>query len=370
MEGVAYLEKNAMRRLLVLSLFMLPWLANAALPLDRIKLPEGFRISLVSDEVPNAREMTWGEGGTLFVGSNAAGKVYALDPASGKVRTIASGLQLPVGVAYKDGDLFISAVSRILRLRDIESQLDSPPKPEVVYADFPRKTHHGWKFIAFGPDGKLYVPVGAPCNLCDEDPDLYAAIHRMNPDGSGLELVARGVRNTVGFDWHPRTGELWFSDNGRDLMGDDVPDCELNRLTEPGGHFGFPYCHAGDVVDPEFSKRPCNEFIAPVAKLGPHVAPLGLRFYTGEQFPEEYRNNLFIAEHGSWNRSEKIGYRIKRVELNEDGSLKRQSVFAEGWLEKGSVWGRPADVLVTPDGALLVSDDEAGAIYRIDYVGS
>jgi glucose/arabinose dehydrogenase len=353
----------------MLCLLLLSGVADAALPLERIRLPEGFRITLVSDQVPDAREMAWGERGTLFVGSNAAGKVYALDPASGKLRTIASDLQLPVGVAYKDGDLYVSAVSRILRLRDIESRLDSPPRPEVVYADLPRETHHGWKFIAFGPDGKLYVPIGAPCNICDEDPDLYAAIHRMNADGSGMELVARGVRNTVGFDWHPQTGELWFTDNGRDLMGDDVPDCELNRLEKVGQHFGFPYCHAGDVADPKFSQRPCSEFVAPVVKLGPHVAPLGVRFYTGEQFPAEYRNNLFIAEHGSWNRSEKIGYRIKRVELNPDGSLKRQSVFAEGWLEDGDVWGRPADVLVTPDGALLVSDDYAGAIYRIDYVG-
>ncbi|MDE3739228.1 MULTISPECIES: sorbosone dehydrogenase family protein [Pseudomonas] len=359
-----------MCRLLMLTFLLLPGLAIAALPLDRIRLPEGFRITLLSDQVANAREMVWGERGTLFVGSNAAGKVYALEPSSGKVRTVASGLQLPVGVAYKEGDLYVSAVSRILRLRDIESRLDAPPKPEVVYADLPRETHHGWKFIAFGPDGKLYVPVGAPCNVCNENPDLYAAIHRMNADGSDMELVARGVRNTVGFDWHPQTGELWFSDNGRDLMGDDVPDCELNRLEKAGQHFGFPFCHAGEVPDPEFSQRPCSKFVSPVAKLGPHVAPLGLRFYTGSQFPAEYRNNLFIAEHGSWNRSEKIGYRIKRVELNPDGSLKRQSVFAEGWLEDGEVWGRPADVLVTPDGALLVSDDHAGAIYRIDYVGN
>ncbi|MDH4570422.1 sorbosone dehydrogenase family protein [Pseudomonas sp. BN414] len=358
-----------MCRLLLPLLLLLPGLANAALPLERIRLPEGFRIALVSDQVPNAREMAWGDRGTLFVGSNSAGKVYALQPASGEVRAIASGLQLPVGVAYKEGDLYISAVSKILRLRDIESRLDSPPDAEVVYSKLPHDTHHGWKFIAFGPDGKLYVPVGAPCNVCDEDPDTYAAIHRMNADGSGLELVARGVRNTVGFDWHPQTGELWFSENGRDLMGDDVPDCELNRLEKLGQHFGFPYCHAGDVADPKFSQRPCSEFVAPVAKLGPHVAPLGMRFYTGSQFPAEYRNNLFIAEHGSWNRSEKIGYRIKRVELNPDGSLKRQSVFAEGWLKDGDVWGRPADVLVAPDGALLVSDDEAGAIYRIEYVG-
>lgn len=358
-----------MRRLLALLLFM-PLLAQAQLPLDRIRLPPGFRIEVLSDRLPSAREMAWGAKGTLFVGSNAAGKVYALDTNSGRVRTLASGLQMPVGVAFHKGDLYVSAISRILRLRDIETHLDAPPQPEQVGPAFPAETHHGWKFIAFGPDGKLYVPVGAPCNICERDPDRYAALHRMNPDGSDLERVARGIRNTVGFDWHPKTGELWFSDNGRDLLGDDTPDCELNRITAPNQHFGFPYCHAGNVADPEFGTRPCEDFVAPVARLGPHVAPLGLRFYTGGQFPAEYRDNLFIAEHGSWNRSEKIGYRIKRVELNEDGSLKRQSVFAEGWLEDGEVWGRPADVLVAPDGSLLVSDDQAGAIYRISYEGS
>ncbi|MGH8354572.1 MAG: PQQ-dependent sugar dehydrogenase [Pseudomonas sp.] len=356
-------------RLLVL-LLLLPALAWAGLPLEQIRLPPGFRISLLSDRVPNARAMTWGARGTLFVGSMRAGKVYALEPASGRVWVIASGLKMPVGVAFRDRDLYVSAVSRILVLRDIESQLDDPPAPVVLTSSFPSESHHGWKFIAFGPDGKLYVPVGAPCNSCLADPLQYAIIQRLNPDGSGLELVARGVRNTVGFDWHPQTGELWFSDNGRDWLGDDRPDCELNRVTRLNQHFGFPYCHAGDIVDPEFGQRPCRDFVPPVAKLGPHVAPLGLRFYRGAQFPAEYQGNIFIAEHGSWNRSEKIGYRVKRVELNEDGSLKRQSVFAEGWLDaEGEVWGRPVDVLVTPDGALLVSDDLAGAVYRIDYVG-
>lgn len=355
-----------MRRLIPL-LLLAPLLAEARLPLEQIRLPPGFRIEVLSDQVPNAREMAWGADGTLFVGSNAAGNVYAVDPGNGRARIIAKGLQMPVGVAFHQGDLYVSAVSRILRLRDIESRLDAPPSPEQVGPDFPTETHHGWKFIAFGPDGKLYVPVGAPCNVCERDPDLYAALHRMNPDGSGLELVARGIRNTVGFDWHPKTGELWFSDNGRDLMGDDVPDCELNRISTANPHFGFPYCHAGTVADPQFGGRACSEFVPPVARLGPHVAPLGLRLYTGTQFPAAYRDNLFIAEHGSWNRSQKIGYRIKRVELNGDGSLKRQSVFAEGWLQGQQAWGRPADVLVAPDGSLLVSDDQAGAIYRIRY---
>ncbi|MCY1275954.1 putative membrane-bound dehydrogenase domain protein [compost metagenome] len=339
-----------------------------AAPLDDIRLPQGFRIEVLSDQLPNARAMTWGAKGTLFVGSRNGGKVYALQPESGKVRVIADDLDMPVGVAFQDGDLYVSSVSRIVVLRDIESHLDDPPEPEELPAEFPDETHHGWKFIAFGPDGKLYVPVGAPCNICRPERERYANLQRMNPDGSGREVIAHGIRNTVGFTWHPETGQLWFTDNGRDMLGDDLPGDELNRLGKVGEDFGYPDCHQGDTPDPEFAAKPCSAFTPPVARLGPHVAALGLRFYTGTQFPAEYRNNLFIAEHGSWNRSEKIGYRVSRIELDEDGSLKRQSVFAEGWLGKdGSVSGRPVDVLVAPDGSLLVSDDKAGAIYRISY---
>lgn len=335
--------------------------------LDRIRLPEGFHISLLSDQVPGARAMAWGDKGTLFVGSMGAGKVYAVR-SNGKVSEVAENLQMPVGVAFRDGDLYVSTVSHVVVLRDIENHLDSPPKPEALPAQFPTETAHGWKFIAFGPDGKLYVPVGAPCNICRPDRERYANLQRMNPDGSDREVVAYGVRNTVGFTWHPQTHQLWFTDNGRDMLGDDQPDDELNKVSRVGEDFGFPDCHQGDIADPEEGKTPCSAFTPPVARLGPHVAALGLRFYTGTQFPPEYRNNLFIAEHGSWNRSQKIGYRVARVELNEDGSLKRKSVFAEGWLDQGGkVHGRPVDVLMAPDGALLVSDDQAGAIYRIRY---
>lgn len=333
---------------------------------DHIRLPDGFRISVFTDQVPGARAMAWGEHGNLFVGSMSAGKVYAVRP-DGRVSVIAENLQMPVGVAFRDGDLYVSAVSRIMVLRSIEENLDSPPKPEVLPAQFPTETAHGWKFIAFGPDGKLYVPVGAPCNICRPDRERYANLQRMNPDGSAREVVAYGIRNTVGFAWHPQTQQLWFTDNGRDMLGDDEPNDELNKISRIGEDFGYPDCHQGDIADPEQGKTPCSAFTPPVAKLGPHVAALGLRFYTGEQFPPEYRNNLFIAEHGSWNRTQKIGYRVARVELNEDGTLKRQSVFAEGWLDNGKVHGRPVDVLVAPDGALLVSDDQAGAIYRIGY---
>lgn len=350
--------------------------AVAAPPVDQIKLPPGFRIEVLSDKVPGARGMTLSPQGTLYVGSRGEGKVYALasplapDP---KVRVVATGLTMPVGVAFRDGSLYASSTSRIVRLDDIEARLqaspDMPPKPVTVNDSFPTETHHGWKFIAFGPDGYLYVPVGAPCNVCARDENRYANIMKMKPDGSDLQVVAKGVRNTVGFAWHPSTQELWFTDNGRDWLGDDQPDDELNRMTQPGQHFGFPYCHAGDVADPEFGKqRACPAFVPPVARLGAHVAALGMRFYTGNQFPAEYRqNNIFIAEHGSWNRSERSGYRIVRVVVDDNGRAVRQEVFAEGWLRNGSPWGRPVDVQVAPDGSLLVSDDMADAVYRIRY---
>ena len=346
------------------------------LPLDSIRLPAGFSIELVA-RVPNARAMAWGAGGTLFVGSRTDGRVHALTwPGPGLVGTprvwvVASGLAMPSGIAFRDGALYVAAVDRILRYDDIERRLDSPPAPSVVTDRYPSDRHHGWKFIAFGPDGKLYVPVGAPCNICEPDPDRYALISRIGADGSGYEVVARGVRNSVGFDFHPATGELWFTDNGRDWLGDDSPPDELNRVTRVGQHFGYPYCHGGTIADPQFGgRRPCRDFVAPVQNLGPHVAGLGMRFYTGTQFPAAYRHQVFIAEHGSWNRSSRIGYRVTLVRLDAAGRTVGYETFAEGWLDHGSVWGRPADVIVAPDGSLLVSDDHAGAIYRIRYSGN
>jgi glucose/arabinose dehydrogenase len=289
--------------------------------------------------------------------------------APAEVLTLTSGLHLPVGVAFHRGALYVSAVDRILRFDDIESRLANPPKPVVVSDHFPKQGQHGWKFIAFGPDGKLYVPVGAPCNICEPDPDRSAVIMRMNADGSGLETFARGIRNTVGFDWDPRTRELWFTDNGRDWLGDDSPPDELNHAPKSGLHFGYPYCHGGTIADPEYGRRrPCADFTPPVQNLGPHVASLGMRFYTGTQFPARYRNQIFIAEHGSWNRSKKIGYRVSLVRV-EEGKAVAYEPFATGWLQGESAWGRPVDVLVMPDGSLLVSDDHAGAIYRIAYRG-
>jgi len=345
--------------------------ASDNLPTDKITLPAGFEIKLYA-QVPNARSMTLSPNGTLFVGNRSGGKVSAIQTRNEgtQIKTplvIAERLNMPNGVAVKDGALYVAEINRVLRYDDIEARLKNPPQPVVVNDRLPRDRQHGWKFIAFGPDGDLYVPVGAPCNICEPDADRYAALMRMKPDGSNLEVFARGIRNTVGFDWHPQTKELWFTDNGRDRLGDNIPPDELNHASKPGLHFGYPYCHGGDIPDPEYGKKkPCNEFTPPAQTLGPHVAALGMRFYTGSMFPSEYRNQIFIAEHGSWNRSTPIGYRVMVVELKGNQAVSYRP-FAQGWLQGNRAWGRPVDVLVMPDGALLVSDDEAGAIYRITY---
>lgn len=334
--------------------------------LSRIKLPSGFKIEVYASDLEGARQMALSPSGVLFVGSRDAGKVYAV---KGKQKfTLAQGLSMPVGVAYHKGDLYISAVSRILKIKDVEKKLERSPQVSVVYNRFPTDEHHGWKYIGIGPDNKLYVPVGAPCNVCLQENPIYATIGRLNLDGSGFEIVAHGVRNTVGFAWHPLTKKLWFTDNGRDLMGDDQPPCELNRLDKIGEHFGFPYCHGGQIADDKFQARKCAEFKPPVQNLGPHVAALGMKFYTGQMFPPEYRNQVFIAEHGSWNRSKKIGYRVTQVKLSGERAVEYKP-FAYGWLDESSqkVSGRPVDLLVMPDGSMLVSDDAAGAVYRISY---
>lgn len=349
----------------------LPW---PGIHLERIQLPEGFEIAVYADAVPGARSMTFGEQGTLFVGTRGEGNVYALRDADGDGRaekkwTIARGLDQPNGVAFREGALYVAEVSRVLRFDRIEASLDAPPKPVVVHGGLPKERAHGWKFIAFGPDGLLYVPVGAPGNIVlrTDDP-RFASILRETEDRGSLEVFASGVRNTVGFAWHPQTKELWFTDNGRDRMGDDVPPDELNRAPAPGLHFGYPYVHGRGVVDPEFgARRPKDlETVAPEIELGPHVAALGMRFYTGTMFPEAYRGQIFIAEHGSWNRTIPLGYRVMLVTLRE-GRAVSYEVFAQGWLAGPTAWGRPVDVQVAPDGALLVSDDRAGAIYRIAY---
>jgi glucose/arabinose dehydrogenase len=340
-------------------------------PLERLKLPPGFKISVFAERVANPRALALGANGTVFVGTRSAGNVYALrdkdgDGVADETFTLARGLRMPSGVAFRDGALYVAEVHRILRFGGIEGQLQKPAQPTVVFDKLPKETHHGWKFIAFGPDGLLYIPVGAPCNVCDPG-DPYAAITRLDVASGKFEVFARGVRNSVGFDWHPESKSLWFSDNGRDMLGDDVPSCELNHAPKAGIHFGFPYCHQGDVADPEFGKaRKCEEFTPPALKVGPHVAPLGVRFYTGKMFPAEYQNRAFIALHGSWNRSEKSGYKVMTATIR-DGKVEKYEPFVEGWLQGQSNWGRPVDMLVLPDGSMLLSDDGADVIYRITY---
>ena len=348
---------------------------NSDFPFSTIKLPKGFKIELFAKDVVNARSMDLSPNGTLFVGTRDEGNVYALRDTDGDNKvdeqyTLLTEGNMPNGVAFKDGDLYIAEVNRILKLENIEENLKNPPKPVVVFDKYPEETHHGWKYIAFGPDEKLYVPVGAPCNVCEEEKDVYATITRLNADGTGMEIVQNGIRNTVGFTWHPETKDLWFTDNGRDMMGDDIPACELNHATAEGMHFGFPYCHQGDLPDPKFGEgKNCADYTAPVQKLGAHVAPLGIEFVTSEKFPTEYKNQVLFAEHGSWNRSKKSGYRVMMVTLDENGNSTGYKPFAEGWLDSESddVWGRPVDLEFMPDGSMLISDDFADAIYRVSY---
>jgi glucose/arabinose dehydrogenase len=347
---------------------------NEQYGLDKIQLPPGFSIAVFA-RVPNARSMCHSPNGTVFVGNREEDNVYAVtdtdkDGKGDHVYTIAKNLNMPCGVAFRNGSLYVAEVNRILRYDGIEARLNNPPQPSIVFDKYPEDAQHGWKFIAFGPDDKLYIPVGAPCNICQPKDSVYATITRINPDGSGLEIFSKGVRNSVGFAWHPDTKELWFTENGRDQMGDDVPNCELNHAPRKGMHFGYPYCHQGNIPDPQFGKgENCADYTPPVQFLGPHVAPLGMRFYNGSMFPDEYKNKIFIAQHGSWNRSVPIGYRIMMATLEGNKVIKYEP-FASGWLQGINVLGRPVDVEVAPDGALLVSDDKNGLIYRIAYISN
>lgn len=348
-----------------------PLATELGIPIERINLPKGYKIMIAAHEVENARQLEYSPTGTLFVGSRRAGNVYALRDTDGDYRfeektIIASGLNQPNGVAFHQGDLYVAEIGRILKFPDIENNLISNAPFEVVTDLYPEETHHGWKYIAFGPDNKLYVPVGAPCNICESD-SIFASLTKINPDGSGFEIVQYGIRNTVGFTWHPDSEELWFTDNGRDWMGDDLPACELNHAPQNDMHFGYPYCHQGDLLDPDLGDgKSCSDYTAPAQNLGPHVAPLGLEFYTGKLFDAQYKNDVFIAEHGSWNRSAPIGYRVTLVELDAAHEAQSYTVFADGWLnEDGSFFGRPVDLELLPDGSMLVSDDYGGIVYRI-----
>jgi glucose/arabinose dehydrogenase len=352
-------------------------LAAADIPLERLRLPEGFSVALFA-KVENARQMTRSDTGVIYVGSRRAGKVHAVIDRDGDYRAdevllIAEDLTLPSGVTWHDGDLYVGAVSTIYRFPNIDEGLQDTPAPQVLTDSLPTESHHGWKYLKFGPDGMLYLPVGAPCNICEPE-EPFATILRLDvARPEEREIVARGVRNSVGFDWDPATGDLWFTDNGRDHLGDETPSCELNHLTEVGQHFGYPYFHGDDIMDPEFGDADgaVSDYRKPALALGPHVAPLGMSFYRGTQFPERYRGDVLLAEHGSWNRSDEagpIGFRLIHAEADASGEL-HYEVFIDGWLNAdGTRWGRPADVLELPDGSLLIADDEAGAIYRVSYL--
>jgi glucose/arabinose dehydrogenase len=339
------------------------------LPTAKLKLPPGFNIEVYAAGMANARSLALGDKGTVFVGSRLVDKVYGIENKDGKraVKVIASGLYRPNGVAFKDGTLYIAELSKVSKIEKVEDNLDSPPKPVLIYDKLPKDEAHGWKFIAIGPDSKLYVPVGQPGNnvLHDED---HGQIRRMNLDGSGAEVYVRGVRNTVGFDWNPENKQMYFTDNGRDWLSETVPEDELNRVTKQGEHFGAPYCLQGNIIDQELGwGKDCKDYTAPVGLMGPHVAALGMRFYTGSMFPKAYKNAIILARHGSWNKSNKQGGDVVVVKLNKDGTVKSMEPFITGFLEDNKYIGRPVDVMQLKDGSLLVSDDWNGAVYRITY---
>ena len=339
------------------------------LPTAKLKLPPGFNIEVYAAGMANARSLALGDKGTVFVGSRLVDKVYAIANKDGKreVKVLASGLYRPNGVAFKDGTLYIAELSKVSKIDKVEDSLDSPPKPTLIYDKLPKDEAHGWKFIAIGPDNKLYVPVGQPGNnvLHDED---HGQIRRMNLDGSGAEVYVRGVRNTVGFDWNPENKQMYFTDNGRDWLSETVPEDELNRVTKAGEHFGAPYCLQGNIIDQDLGwGKDCKDYTAPVGLLGPHTAALGMRFYTGSMFPKAYKNAIIVARHGSWNKSKKQGGDVVIVKLNKDGSMKSMEPFITGFLEDNKYVGRPVDVMQMKDGSILVSDDWNGAVYRITY---
>jgi glucose/arabinose dehydrogenase len=341
--------------------------------LKQLHLPAGFSISVFADHLPNARSLALGDDGVIYVGTRREGKVYAVQDSNGDGRadknyTLATDLYMPNGVAYKDGALYVAQPHRIMRFDQIGKHLAQPPKPVVIFDQLPADKHHGWKYLRFGPDNKLYSAVGAPCNICKSEKQIYTSLFRLNPDGSDFEIIATGVRNTVGFDWQPNTKALFFTENGRDELGEEVPADELNHWSKVGEHFGYPYCHAGEILDPVLAgDKKCSDFVAPVWKFKAHNAPLGMRFYQGKQFPDSYQHQLFVAQHGSWNRSEPDGYRVALVTFKDSKPVSEQ-VFVDGWLTPDKeVLGRPVDILELPDGSLLISDDKLGLIYQVKY---
>ena len=344
----------------------------AEIPLQNVKLPPGFKVEVWATGIPGGRAMARGDDGKVYVGTRAIGRVYEITD-NGRERTsrvVVDKLVQPAGVAFRNGSLYVMAINKVLRFDGIEKNPNATPVDLTDNFKLPPEQHHNWKYIAFGPDGKLYVPFGAPCNICELPTPEYAQIRRYNPDGSGMEVLATGIRNSVGFDWHPVTKELWFTNHGRDWWGDDKPHDTLHRLHKTGLSFGFPYCHEGTLPDDAVTKpNACAGVEKPVALMGPHSAVMGVTFYTGNMFPAEYKNVAFVARKGSWNRNTKIGFDIVTVRADADGKNARVTPFMTGFLNSSdqTFWGRPAYMLQMPDGAMLVSDEQLGAIYRISY---
>lgn len=366
-----------MTRLLLIVFYLLSpgvWADKAELDenLKHLQLPPGFKISLFAENLPSARSMALGDDGVIYVGSRDGMVVAVKDSdADGFAEqhfVLAKDLYMPNGVAYKNKTLYVAEVNRIIRFDNIDQHLASPTQPKVIFDKFPNDKHHGWKYLRLGLDDKLYTAVGVPCNICEPKDAIYGSLARLNTDGSGFEILAKGIRNSVGFDWQPNTGHLFFHDNGRDYLGEELPPEELNQWSFRGEHFGYPYCHAGSIADPDIQRpKPCDQTTAPVWKYKAHVAPLGMRFYTGKQFPKMYYHQLLVAQHGSWNRNQPAGYQIALIKFFNGQPVAEES-FISGWLNTtGEAWGRPVDLLQLTDGSLLISDDKAGAIYRVQY---
>src|SRR6516164_918620 len=343
------------------------------LPLDKLKAPKGFTIEVYASGLDNARTLRLGDKGTVFVSSRLKDKVYAIVDKGGKreVKVVASGLYRPNGIVLHKGTLYIAELSQISKIENVEDQLDNPPKPTVIFSDLPKDEGHGWKYLTVGPDEKLYFQVGAPCNICMPS-ERHGKIFRVGLDGKGLEVYASGIRQIVGMDWHPTLKQLYFSENSRDWLSEDLPEDKLNRVTQPGkDNFGYPYCHQGNFTDPEFGwGRSCSEFTKPLALLGPHSAALGLKFYTGNGLGNEYRNVIFLARHGSWNRTVKVGGDVVVIRLNDDGTFRSMEPFMTGFIQNNDYVGRPVDILPMKDGSLLISDDYNGAVYRVSRTGA
>ena len=342
------------------------------IPINKLKLPKGFSAEIWATGMPGARAMVRGASGKIYIGTRIIGRVYEVTDAGDKrtSRVVVDKLTQPSGVAIQGDSLYVMAIDKVLRFDGIENNPGVQPVDITAAFNLPKEQHHNWKYIAFGPDKKLYVPFGAPCNIC-EPPKEYAQLRRYNPDGSGMEVIATGIRNTQGFAWHPKTGEIWFTDHGRDWMGDKGPEDELNRISKTGLYFGYPYCHAKGVLDSDFKKKDaCKGVTLPVTTMGPHAAAMGVMFYTGSMFPKEYQNTMFIARKGSWNRTVKFGFDVVNVRASADGKSAKVKPFMTGFLEnakEGKFWGRPAYLMQMPDGSVLVSDEQLGAIYRISY---